>query len=298
MHSDKYKLDAGQIRSVTYLAIAANAVLFLLKLLVGFLSGSIALIADAAHSLSDISTDLIVLLGLYFGSKKADSGHPYGHGRIETLSAGFIALILIFAACGMIYYAAIGIAEERIMTVHTFALAAVIVFILVKEGLYRITKKVAVRCYSAALYANAWHHRSDALSSIAVLVGLIAVKAGLKYGDSIAAVIVGLMIIFVAVRIMGDCLREFVEGAVDKETVEHVEAIINSEKMIRQWHKLRTRTIGREIFLDLHILVDPDLNVASAHEISERLERNLQTEMDRPVNITVHIEPDLPEMRR
>jgi len=296
MHNQKNA--QRQIKSVTNLAIATNTALFVLKLLVGFLTGSIALIADGIHSLSDMTTDFAVLLGVHFGSKEADQNHPYGHGRAETFSAGFVALFLVFVGLAMIYYAAVDIAKGNVTDFHITVLIVAVVSIIIKELLYRLTKKVAIKSHSSALYANAWHQRSDALSSVAVLIGFISLKAGFNYGDQIAAIVVGLMIILVAFRVIGDCLHELTESAVDQDTIEHIKNIINANSSIRQWHKLRTRTVGREVFLDLHILVDPDLNVAAAHEIAEDLENALHEQITRPVNITVHIEPDMPELRK
>ena len=240
----------------------------------------------------------IVLLGLRLSSKEPDQHHPYGHGRAETFSAGLVALILIVVGGGMIYHATMAIAREE-MTTPRFGVLIVAMFsIAAKEWLYRVTQKAAIRSNSPALYANAWHHRSDAFSSIAVVIGFISLKFGFGHGDQTAAAAVGLMIIFVGVRVIGNCLRELAESAIDTDTIEHIKKIINSYSSIRHWHKLRTRTVGREVFIDLHILVDPELNIAAAHEIAERLENALHEEISRPVNITVHIEPDTPELRK
>jgi len=298
MHNREQEIAGRAIKSVTNLGIAANTALFVLKFSVGFLTGSMAMVADGIHSLSDMTTDVAVLVGVHFGSKEPDQKHPYGHGRAETFSAGFIALFLVFVGSAMIYYAATSIGKGRVIIAHPVVLAAAIVSIIVKELLYKITKRAAIKSYSSALYANAWHHRSDALSSVAVLIGFISLKFGFDYGDQIAAVAVGLMIILVGIRIIVDCLRELTEGAVDSETIEHIRDIIGANSSIRQWHKLRSRTVGREVFLDLHILVDPDLTITTAHKIAENLENALHEQIDRPVNITVHIEPDLPTMRK
>ncbi len=262
------------------------------------MSGSIALMADGIHSLSDMTTDGAVLLGHYFGSKEPDEEHPYGHGRAETFTAVLIALLLVVVGSAMIYYAAIDIAKSNVAEPGIAILIVASVSVVAKELLYRLTKRVAIRTHSTALYANAWHQRSDALSSVAVVIGFVSLKFGFDYGDQIAAVAVGLMIILVGVRIIGYCLRELTESAIDRDTIEHIKDIINSDSSIRQWHKLRTRTVGREVFLDLHILVDPDLDIAAAHEISESLETALDEQISRPVNITVHIEPDTPELRK
>jgi cation diffusion facilitator family transporter len=133
---------------------------------------------------------------------------------------------------------------------------------------------------------------------VAVVIGFISLEFGFGHGDQVAAIAVGLMIIWVGIRVVGDSLRELTESAVDSDTIEHIKHIINDNSSIRQWHKLRTRTIGREVFLDLHILVDPDLSIADAHQISENLEKALDEQINRPVNITVHIEPDIPALRK
>jgi len=198
----------------------------------------------------------------------------------------------------MIYYATIAIAGDEVTTPNLAVLFAAIVSIAAKEWLYRATQKIAIQSHSAALYANAWHHRSDALSSVAVVIGFISLEFGFGHGDQVAAIAVGMMIIWVGVRVIGDSLRELTESAVDEGTVEHIKDIINADNQIHQWHKLRTRAVGREVFLDLHILVDPDLSIAAAHQIAENLENTLDEQITRPVNITVHIEPDIPALRK
>jgi cation diffusion facilitator family transporter len=298
MDNNKLKTAAKQMRSITYCGLAINISLAVVKIVIGSLAASLALIADGIHSLSDLATDVAVLLGLRLGSKAPDAGHPYGHGRAETFSGGAIALVLIAVGGVMIYYATVAIARDEITTPKLPVLLAATLSIASKEWLYKATRKVAIQSHSPALYANAWHHRSDALSSVAVVIGFIALEFGFGHGDQVAAIAVGLMIIWVGIRVIGDSLRELTESAVDQDTIEHVKKIINANSAIRQWHRLRSRTVGREVFLDLHILVDPALNVSAAHEIATSLEKALAEEVARPVNITVHIEPDLPELRR
>ncbi|MCK4913409.1 MAG: cation transporter [Planctomycetes bacterium] len=298
MGNPKIKAAEKQIKSVTNLALLVNVALFAAKMTAGILIGSMALVADGIHSLSDMSTDFAVLLGLRISAKEPDQNHPYGHGRAETFSAGFIAIVLISVGIALVYYATIGIAKDNTAKPHAAMLIVAAASIIIKEILYRITKKVAISTHSTALYANAWHHKSDALSSIAVVIGYISLKLGFGHGDQLAAIMVGLMIIIVAVKILGDCLRELGESAVDKKTIENIKNIINENSAVRQWHKLRSRTVGREVFLDLHILVDPNLNITEAHEIAEQLENALHWKMARPVNIIIHIEPDIPQLRK
>ena len=294
----KNDVAVAQIRAVTCLGMAVNVALSVVKIVVGLVFSSLSLVADGIHSVSDLATDLAILLGLHLGARKPDAAHPYGHGRLETFSAVVVAVVLIGVGGTMIYYATTAIARNEVMTPHWPVLAAAVLSILAKEALYQIAKRVAVRSHSAALYANAWHHRSDAFSSVAVLIGYATLYAGFDHGDQVAAMAVGLLIVLVGVKILGDSLRELTEGAVDPETVAQVMKVIDGHGEIRQWHRLRSRRVGRELFLDVHILVDPELNVAAAHEISERLEEALDREIACPVNVTVHIEPDLPAFRK
>jgi cation diffusion facilitator family transporter len=298
MNSNKRETQNKQIKSITYIGIVINLALSAIKVAVGYLAGSLALVADGAHSLSDLATDAAVLLGERLGSKQADRSHPYGHGRAETFASGLIAVVLILVGGTMMYYAAISIAKDDVISPNIMVLIAAIASVVSKEWLYRATQKVAIECHSPSVYANAWHHRSDALSSVAVVVGFISLELGFGHGDQVAAIAVGVMIIWVGVKVIGNTLQELTEGAVDQDTIEDVKRVINANSAIHQWHQLRTRMVGREVFLDVHILVDPNLNVASAHEISESLEKALDEQLARPVNITVHIEPDIPALRK
>ncbi len=283
------------IQKVTYVGMAVNVGLAALKITFGLFVGSVSLLADGFHSLSDLTTDVAVLVGTHFGSKEPDHEHPYGHGRIETFSAAFVALVLVLIGCGMIYKAGMEVArisdaKETSKVFGAVVISISLVSVIAKELIYRWTRNIAVKTHSAALYANAWHHRSDALSSIAVLIGAAAVLFGYPLGDGIAAIAVGLMIILVGVKVINGCLNELTERSVDRKTVEQIEKIIASEQRILDWHKLRTRSLGREIFIDLHILVDPDLTVTAAHGIADGLERSLHDRMSQPVNVMVHIE--------
>lgn len=288
---EKIIQGSRQIRTVTNIGLGVNSVLTVLKVYVGITAGSMALVADGVHSFSDMATDIAVLAGAYFGAKKPDPKHPYGHGWAETFSAAFVAVVLLLLGTGMIYKAA-GNIKSNVHFRPTFVVLVVAAFsVVVKELLYYITKKAAIKLQSSMLYANAWHHRSDALSSVAVVLAVIAYKMGFGYADQVATIIVALMIVLVAVRVIGDCLGQLTARAVDSKTSEQIESIIASQKQIRQWHKMRTRIVGRELFLDLHIMVDPDLTITEAHSVSETLEEKLNEQIKHPINIMVHIEP-------
>ena len=297
------QLADSSIRRVTYSGMMINILLAVLKGIVGLAVGSLSLFADGIHSLSDLLTDIAILIGVHLAAKEPDSEHPYGHGRLETFSAAFVAVVLILVGAGMVYKASGDIARmhaagAQAITISSWVIWISLLSVISKEAIYRWTRRVAVNTNSVALYANAWHHRSDALSSVAVIVGAIAVKFGYPHGDQLGAIVVGIMIILVGVKVIGNCINEFAERAVDVKTVEQIQKIIESEEHIRHWHKLRTRSVGREIFLDLHILVNPELTITEAHEIADSLEHTLYEQMPQPVNVMVHIEPDMPRMRK
>jgi cation diffusion facilitator family transporter len=299
MNEDKQTTATKQLRRVTYLSIFANVfILVPSKFIVGFLTGSLSLVADAVHSVTDMLTDFAVLLGIYFGSKKPDLDHPYGHGKLETLSASAIALGLLAVGLGMVYYAAHDIATGVVRHPSNLVLVVAILAIAIKEVIFRVTRAVATKYHCPAALANAWHDRADALSSVAVVVGVIALKFGFEYGDQVAAIVVGIMVSLVATGIIRNCLAELTEKAVDQATLEQIKDVITANGQVRQYHRLRTRAVGREIFLDLHILVDPNLSISAAHEISEKLETTLQQQLTRPINIIVHVEPDIPQLRK
>lgn len=290
------------IRRVTYWGMAINIALSGLKIVIGTLVHSIGLIADGIHSLSDCITDVAVILGVHLGAKEPDPEHPFGHGRLETFATAFIALVLTFVGAGMIYTASRSIAAQHAagvseVTISSWVIYIALLSVFAKEFLYQWTRLVAIKTHSSTVYANAWHHRSDALSSVAVLIGAVSVKLGYPHGDQLGAIAVGILIILVGVQILNRCFSEFAERSADSQSIEQIEKILAAEPEIRQWHKLRTRTVGREIFLDVHILVDPELKITQAHAIADALERALHDQMIRPVNVTVHVEPDTPRQR-
>jgi cation diffusion facilitator family transporter len=294
----KQEIANKQIKSVTNLAILINIILCASKIIVGWLAGSLSLISDGIHSISDMSTDFMILVGVRLGSKKPDEKHHYGHGRHETLVTASIAIALFFVGIGTVYYAVMDMVKQHIRTAHFPVLIVAALALIIKEIISRVTMKIAIKTHSAALYANSWEQRSDALSSLAVVVGFIAMKFGFNHGDQVVTIIIGVMIMMVGVRVFIGCLDELTESAVDSETSEHVRKIIIAHPAIRGCHDLRSRTVGREVFIDIHILVDPDLNVTVAHKITEELELIFLEKVTRPVNVTVHIEPDIPTLHK
>ncbi|MGA2915862.1 MAG: cation diffusion facilitator family transporter [Sedimentisphaerales bacterium] len=281
-----------QILKVTWLGIIINVALVIFKIITGIVVSSMAMIADGFHSLSDLVTDFAIILGVRISKKEPDEDHPYGHGWAENFITVFTAIPLAGAGGFMVYKAIMSIVEHKITKIGYPVLTVAIIAIILKEYSFVITKRVAIRLSSSMLYANAWDHRSDALSSLAVAIGAVASMFGLAYADQIATIVVGLMIIWVAVKILGESIGQFTARGVDGKTSQQIKQIISSQPQIRNWHKLRTRVVGRELFMDFHILVEPTLSIREAHTIAESLEDELHRQIPQPVNIVIHIEPN------
>lgn len=283
---------AAEARRITIWGAVANVLLAIVKVVGGKTCGSIALVADGVHSLSDLLTDLVVIIGVSIGDRPPDASHPYGHGRFETLASIIVALSLVGVGGYLVWEAASTMFVHHGQTFPgTVMIVLSLVSIVVKEALYRVTRRVARRTRSPALLANAWHHRSDALSSIAVLLGGVAGLMGLPHGDHVAGVIVGLMVVVAGIRVAYQEVCEILEQGVDETILAKIRAVLDRHAEVRSWHKLRTRKVGREVFADVHVLVDPDLSVREGHAISEELERELGDALRDPVNISIHIEP-------
>ena len=288
------QFDSG-IR-VTLFGIIINVALSFIKLIAGVLTGSVALVADGIHSASDIATDLVVLGGIRLSSKPADPSHPYGHGRYETLAGGLVAGALILVGLYIAWKAGSNFYARQEVYPGLVVVLVATVSVLAKEWVYRRTIRVARRLRSPALHANAWHHRSDALSSVAVLIGGLSGLLGWGHADQVAGIAVGLMVVVAGGRTVRDVLHELVEGSLSRVERETIQAAIERVPAVRSWHALRTRSVGREPFVDLHVLVDPTLSLLQGHRISMQVEEAVKTACTRPVNVMVHVEPDTPEL--
>lgn len=280
------------IRNVTFWGVAVNAFLIILKLVSGIAIKSSALIADSVHSISDLSTDFLVLVGTHLSSKPPDKTHPYGHRKLETIASQLIASILFVVSVGLLWSAGASLYYHRQNYPGYMMLMVAAAAVVVKEVVFFATRKVARITGSTVLYANAWHHRSDSLSSMAVLIGGIASLLGWGYADQAATVVVAFMIIGVAGKIFSDGIIELSEHSADRKSIRKVEKVLSEETEISGWHALRTRKLGGELFADVHILVDPGLSVSRGHEICEKIEEKIKKELSRPVNVLIHIEPE------
>jgi cation diffusion facilitator family transporter len=281
------------IRHITLVGSVANLILSGAKLTVGTLSSSQALIADGVHSLSDLATDLAVWIGARLWTAPADRRHPYGHGRIETLVNLFIALAL-----GSV---ALGIAWEAISTIHDthgappgwWAFAVAIFSLFVKEALYRWTAWHGRLIRSSAVIANAWHHRSDALSSIPVALAVIAghVSPNLTAVDHVAALIVSLMLLKATWDIGWPCVRELTEENSCRDIEDCVHELAIADPTIAEVHAIRCKRLGSMFAIDLHLLVTPSMPVAEAHAVADGFERSLMDRRPDVIDVLVHIEP-------
>ena len=282
-----------EIKKATLAGALVNLGLALGKIICGSVGQSQALIADGVHSLSDLSTDALVLFAARHAGRGADAEHPYGHGRFETLAAVALGVFLMMVALGVCWDAGRRLLDpQNLPRPGLLALAAAFISVLANEGLYRYTLGVARKLRSIMLKANAWHHRSDALSSIVVMLGVGGAMAGLEYLDSIAAIGVGLMIAKVGWDLGASGVRELVDTGLGPEEVAAVRNTILSVGGVKTLHRLRTRRMGADVLVDVHIQVAPELSVSEGHMISETARGKLIGGLEDVTDVTVHIDPE------
>jgi cation diffusion facilitator family transporter len=273
--------------------LAGNIALSTLKLTAGFWGSSQAVVADGIHSLSDCITDLAILVGVRYWSEPPDAQHPYGHRRIETLITIFIGVVLAIAALGMMYDAILSFNKPKSNQPGVVALVVTLFSIGAKEGLYRWTKSVGTRIKSSALIANAWHQRSDALSSIPVAIAVAAatINPDLGFLDGVGALLVCLFILYAAWNIVAPGFAQLVDRGADKTEVEKIRLIAIEQESVLDVHKVRTRYSGLGLQVDLHVLVDGAMSVHAGHEIAGRVKAILLAKAPNVVDVVVHIEP-------
>ena len=289
--SDPGRYEAS--RRVTLVSIGANLVLTLAQIVIGVIGNSQALVADGMHTLSDLITDFMVLFALKFGRKAADAEHPYGHGRIETAVTMLLGAILTAVAVGITLRAGMRLgAAEAFITPAVATLWVAVVTLFAKEALFHYTMRVAVRYDSNMLRANAWHHRSDAISSLIVVVGIGGSLFGFVYLDSVAAIVVAFMVAKVGVDLTWQALRELVDTALAQEDIEAIRRTILTTGGVKALHLLRTRRVGGRALVDVHIIVDERLSVTEGHQISETVRARLMNEITRVADAMVHIDTE------
>lgn len=287
-----------QIFRTTLVGSVANLLLVVFKFIAGIVGHSAAMIADAVHSLSDFITDIIVIIFVAISGKPEDEDHDYGHGKYETLATAVIGIILFFVGVGILISgikAIIGALQgEPLQTPSLLALITAVISIVVKEVLYRYTVKRGKALGSSSVVANAWHHRSDALSSIGTAIGIggaIFLGEQWRILDPIAAVIVSLFIIKVAVELFKPCIEELLERSLPAEMEQKILDIILSTPQVSSPHHLRTRRIGSYIAIEVHIRMDGQRSLSEAHQVASDIERRLKAEFGESTHIGIHMEP-------
>lgn len=279
---------------VTLVGIIANFILVGIKVYAGLLSKSQALIADGIHSLSDLFSDIIVLFGLKYGIKDADENHPFGHGRIETLSSMTIGILLIGAGVGIVYNSVVGLYEHKISEPTLFTLTIAGVSILIKEAMYWYTYLVGKKIKSVLLVANAWHHRTDALSSVAVLIGIggVYINPNWYLADTLASLFVTYFILRVGGEMVWQALKEVVDTAPDKEILDEIKSIAQNIDGVLDAHDIHARYLGGQIHSEIHIVVDPEITVSQGHNLAKAVEFAVIEKVEDLVRVIVHVDPE------
>ena len=286
------------IYRVTWIGSLVNFLLMAFKFVAGIVGHSSALVADAVHSLSDFATDIVVIVFVRISGKPEDEDHRYGHGKYETLATAIIGLALFAVGIGLLVGGATKVADvingAILPAPSMIALIAAAVSIVSKEILYRYTVRVGKNLNSQAVVANAWHHRSDAFSSIGTLVGVGgAIFLGEKWRilDPIAAIVVSTFIIKVAFDLIKPCIDELLERSLPAETEKQILEIITSFPEVSSPHHLRTRRIGNHIAIEVHIRMDGQISLEDAHTVATEVERCLKEEFGPDTHIGIHMEP-------
>ena len=286
------------IYKVTWIGSIVNFLLLVFKFIAGFLGHSSALVADAVHSLSDFATDIIVIVFVKISGKPEDDDHRYGHGKYETLATALIGVALFAVGIGLLVSGATKVADVIKGVVlpapSMIALVAAAVSIVTKEILYRYTVRVGKNLNSQAVVANAWHHRSDAFSSIGTLIGIGgAILLGEKWRilDPLAAIVVSAFIIKVAADLLKPCVDELLERSLPAETEKRILDIIASFPEVSSPHHLRTRRIGNHIAIEVHLRMDGNTSLEDAHTVATNVERQLKSEFGPDTHIGIHMEP-------
>jgi cation diffusion facilitator family transporter len=280
--------------SVSWTSIIVNMLLSAGKLIAGIVAASSAMVSDAVHSASDVFSTVVVMIGIHLSGKEQDREHPYGHERMECVAAGILAIAL--AAVGI----EIGLSGLRSLfsgayrTAQTPGLPALIaaaISIVVKEAMFWYTRSVAKRIRSSALMADAWHHRSDALSSVGALVGIGLARMGWPAGDCVASLIICLMILKAAFDIYRDSLNRMVDHSADQETVAQIRTVVEHVPGVVRVDDLKTRMFGSRLYVDIEIAADSTLMLSEAHAIAEEVHRTVETSFDTVKHCMVHVNP-------
>ena len=281
------------VRKVTWAGLFVNLFLAGLKFAAGILGKSQALVADAIHSLTDLTTDAAVIAGSHYWERPPDDDHPYGHKRLETLVTAFIGIMLAAAGVGIGWKAVSTLQHKAVTPPGWIAVLAALASIICKEAIYRWTAQTAKRLKSAALAANAWHHRTDAFSSIPVLVAVAGARLfpSWSFIDRVGAAVVSIFIIHASLKIIWPALSELIDAGVPSEMRKKIREIAHKNENVQQVHDIRTRYISASIQLDLHIVVQGSLTVRQGHDIADDVRNRTIAEIPPILDVVVHVDP-------
>ena len=278
---------------VSFISVLLNIFLSVFKFIVGLISHSKALISDSIHSLSDVLSTLVVIVGVKLAGKKPDKEHPYGHERLECVAAIILSIMLALTGIG------IGVAgiealikEKNVLIISsTLALSAAAISIVLKEAMYWYTRSAAKKINSGALLADAWHHRSDALSSIGSFLGILFVKLGYPIFDSIASIIICIFIIKAALDIFKDAIDKMVDKSLDDKTIKEIEDIIYRNEKVLRIDDLKTRQFGNLYYIDVEIAVESHMSIKKAHEIAHAVHDDIEKNLSKVKHCMIHVNP-------
>lgn len=289
MEKENMRYQEG--RKVSIISLLSNTLLALIKIIIGFIANSTALIADGFHSVSDMASTIIVMISIRFSETPADKDHPYGHEKAEALGTNILAVILILTAIFLGRDAVLTLIAGEIAEPGTWALIAAFLSIVVKEILYRYTIKIGEKINSRGLIADAHHHRSDAFSSIAALIGIGGAKLGFRFLDPLAGLIVAFLILKVGYDILRDTSYELMDGRPDKEKIEEIRSIADSIEGVIDVYDLKIRSYGPHYIADLKIVVRDQLTVAEGHNIACKVKNKVIEQSNNVKDVLVHVDP-------
>jgi cation diffusion facilitator family transporter len=288
---DPERFRAGQ--RITWVSVIVNIVLTVMQVVVGFIANSMALVADAMHTLSDIVADMFVLWANRKGAEAADEEHPYGHGRYETAASLVLGLLLTITGAGILISAAGRLQDVgSLPPVGVAAIWAALITLIAKEGLFRYMLGVAERLRSPMLIANAWHARADALSSLVVAAGVGGALLGFTFADAVAAIVVGGMIIKAGLGFAWEAMRELIDTGLPAEEVAAIRKTLATTPGVVDLHELRTRRMAHRVFVDVHIQVDGDITVREGHEIGEQARKRVLASHPEVLDVLIHLDPE------
>jgi cation diffusion facilitator family transporter len=289
---DAVKMDKLKARA-SYVGAAVNVFQALIKIGFGILGQSAALLADGIHSLSDLLSDLLVIIAVKLGSREADHDHPYGHRRFETIATVILGGSLIAIGGAIAWTVMERMANpEQLPVPNSLSMGVAALSILVNEWLYQYTKRIAKTTRSKLLMANAWHQRSDAISSLVVLFGIGAVMLGYPLADAVAAIVVALMVAKIGMNLTLDSIKELVDTSLPPELMAEIRTAIHDIDGVEGIHLLRSRQMGEDALIDAHIVVDPRITVSEGHMISDIVRDDLIKRFDDVMDVLVHVDPE------